>query len=372
MSMVGCTLTRNTALGNDGFAVIFGGVVATGNGLGGGIYNLGDLRMTNTTLFANQAVGGSQAPGSLSIAAGLARGGGLFQAGGSVALVHVTLSSNSASGGIGLPNTNTALALAGDIFSTNGTVTLWNSIVANSPSGSNCFGTLIDGGHNISWDGSCNFSALGSLNNTDPKLSDLGDFGGPTPTLALLEGSPALDAADAAFCPATDQRGFPRPYGPVCDIGAFEWQPIFSIRGTIAGWGVSGLRVSAGTASTFADAAGEYSLNGLLAGPYTVRPSGENCVVLPSTHAVTLGPDATNVNFLSYHSNAFMLEKVSSAVSRFVFAGAPQQTYQLLGSSNCTGWETVSIPVIDTNGFFYFDVTNGVSTGARFFETLKP
>jgi hypothetical protein len=42
-------------------------------------------------------------------------------------------------------------------FSTNGMVTLWNSIVANSPSGSNCFSTTIDGGHNISSDGSCTF-----------------------------------------------------------------------------------------------------------------------------------------------------------------------------------------------------------------------
>jgi hypothetical protein len=63
---------------------------------------------------------------------------------------------------------------------------------------------------------------------------------------------------------------------------------------------------------------------------------------------------------------------MNNAVSRFVFAGAPQQSYQLLASSNCLGWEMVSIPVTDTNGFFYFDVTNGVSAGARFFETLKP
>lgn len=55
----------------------------------------------------------------------------------------------------------------------------------------------------------------------DPLLAPLADNGGPTPTRALLPGSPALDAG-AIACAATDQRGMPRPQGPACDIGAFE------------------------------------------------------------------------------------------------------------------------------------------------------
>src|SRR5581483_6167731 len=48
--------------------------------------------------------------------------------------------------------------------------------------------------------------------------------GGPTPTLGLGAGSPALDKvpASGAGCSATDQRGIPRPQGAACDIGAFE------------------------------------------------------------------------------------------------------------------------------------------------------
>jgi hypothetical protein len=52
--------------------------------------------------------------------------------------------------------------------------------------------------------------------------------GGPTPTHALLSGSPAVDAAATGSCPPTDQRGFVRPVdgdavnGPACDIGAVE------------------------------------------------------------------------------------------------------------------------------------------------------
>jgi hypothetical protein len=56
----------------------------------------------------------------------------------------------------------------------------------------------------------------------------LADNGGPTQTMALGAGSAALDKTPtgSANCPAsgTDQRGFPRPSGPACDIGAFEVQ----------------------------------------------------------------------------------------------------------------------------------------------------
>jgi len=81
---------------------------------------------------------------------------------------------------------------------------------------------VADGGYNLSSDASCNFAAPGSLNNTDPKLGPLADNGGPTPTHALLMGSPAIDAADPSSCPHTDQRGAPRPSGLACDIGAYE------------------------------------------------------------------------------------------------------------------------------------------------------
>jgi hypothetical protein len=48
--------------------------------------------------------------------------------------------------------------------------------------------------------------------------------------MALLPGSPAIDAGSAGGAPATDQRGVTRPQGPGVDIGAFEYQyiPIFT------------------------------------------------------------------------------------------------------------------------------------------------
>jgi hypothetical protein len=52
---------------------------------------------------------------------------------------------------------------------------------------------------------------------------------GPTPTRALLPGSPAINAADSRSCPATDQRGVWRPHGEGYDIGAYEYDyPVFT------------------------------------------------------------------------------------------------------------------------------------------------
>jgi hypothetical protein len=94
--------------------------------------------------------------------------------------------------------------------------------------GVNSFGSISNGGYNLSTDATPPFgNGSTSTNNTDPLLdTTLNNNGGPTLTLALLEGSPAIDQiTDPAECPAVDQRGQPRPTGDSCDIGAFEFGP---------------------------------------------------------------------------------------------------------------------------------------------------
>ena len=59
----------------------------------------------------------------------------------------------------------------------------------------------------------------------DPRLGPLAANGGPTLTLAPGAGSIAIDALAGAPCPATDQRGLPRPRLGGCDAGAVEAQP---------------------------------------------------------------------------------------------------------------------------------------------------
>ena len=91
--------------------------------------------------------------------------------------------------------------------------------MANSPSGGDVFGTgTLTGSHNLIEDGS---GGLAGTTTGDPKLGPLANNGGPTQTMALLAGSPAIHAGDPAFAPATDQRGFARD-AAAPDIGAYE------------------------------------------------------------------------------------------------------------------------------------------------------
>src|SRR5207248_1160755 len=61
----------------------------------------------------------------------------------------------------------------------------------------------------------------------DPKLGLLTNNGGPTQTMALLPGSPAINAGSNVSLPpglTTDQRGLPRITAGTVDSGAFEFQ----------------------------------------------------------------------------------------------------------------------------------------------------
>jgi hypothetical protein len=132
---------------------------------------------------------------------------------------------NNASGvcalaGSALTLTNCTIAGTGSGIS--GGATLVNTILATS--GTNCVGGVTDLGHNLSSDGSCAFANPTSLNDTDPMLGPLADNGGGTLTMALLPGSPAIDAGDPLSAPPTDQRGLGR-FGAAPDIGAFEYWP---------------------------------------------------------------------------------------------------------------------------------------------------
>jgi hypothetical protein len=75
-------------------------------------------------------------------------------------------------------------------------------------------------GTNIDTDGTCDTALM--VAQADLRLDALADNGGPTLTHALLPGSPAIDAATSSSCPSHDQRVTRRPFGPRCDLGAYE------------------------------------------------------------------------------------------------------------------------------------------------------
>jgi hypothetical protein len=197
-----------------------------GFGTGGAINNNdATLTVTNSTFSANQATGGAHVSEGAE-----GEGGAIFIGSGAVTITNSTFSSNQAIPGSG------GLAFGGGIFNQgDGPVSLKGTILAASTAG-NCTG-IDDAGYNISDDNSCQFSAMNhSSNNTDPSLSGvLANNGGPTRTIALQTGSPAIDAIPQASCTdqasppnqvKTDQRGFGRPDpGDIlaaCDTGAYE------------------------------------------------------------------------------------------------------------------------------------------------------
>ena len=106
-------------------------------------------------------------------------------------------------------------------FGAGGTLSVGNSILYGT-SFDNCDtidGSVTDLGNNLSWPSDNNCPGTRG----DPLLAtNLANNGGPTQTIALLPGSPALDAGNAQTCPDTDQRGETRPQAAGCDIGAYE------------------------------------------------------------------------------------------------------------------------------------------------------
>ncbi|MEJ7584596.1 MAG: choice-of-anchor Q domain-containing protein [Acidimicrobiales bacterium] len=267
------TLTRSTVSGNhangsDSVTFAIDG--------GGGIYNAGTLNLTTSTISANTAnyrAGGVGNTGTATVSRSTFDGnvglsGGAIHATSTLTVTNSTLSGNSArssGGGVWSSTTQATLAsltVAGNVadsdqngsgdggglaVGTGGTVFARNTLLAGNADrggeapdcrtsgalqsqGYNRFGSLV--GCVVSGDTTGNQVGAASL------LGPLAANGGPNRTRALLEGSPAIDAANpgapgggGSTCPTTDQRAVARPQDgnndsvARCDIGAYERVP---------------------------------------------------------------------------------------------------------------------------------------------------
>jgi len=170
----------------------------------------------------------------------------------SLTLNNVTFSGNSTvatagnyGGGAILLNSVTTVTINNTTFANNtanaggafyaidaSTLTFSNTILDNNTP-NNCHiggtATFTTAGNNISSDASCNnFIAATDQFLTDSLLDDLADNGGEVPTMALLTGSPAIDAGNNVTCLTIDARSESRPDDgdgdgtATCDVGAYE------------------------------------------------------------------------------------------------------------------------------------------------------
>jgi hypothetical protein len=229
---------------NDGTLSINHTTVSSNNAMaGGGVCNRGTATIRNSTITGNFA--SANGPG-------YPAGGGIFSQTSAVLIINSTISGNVAQqgslfgfgadgGGVDGTATISNSTISGNSVrgyksGTGGGIVggaLQDSIVANNSPG-NCYGTITSKGYNLSSDSTCNFNGTGDLNNTDPVLGTLGNYGGPTQTIPLRSGSPAIDAGNPAGCTdgqghllKTDQRGKPRhdkEDAGGCDMGAYERQ----------------------------------------------------------------------------------------------------------------------------------------------------
>lgn len=255
LTVIRGVLTRNVSP-QDGGAVfntgggtvgLFDTVVSDNAGFnGGGISNFsGTVQVTGSTLVGNAAAqGGGAENGSgdsftltnTTVSGNRARiGGGLFNSQvASMFLRNVTVTDNTA---VWLEDPSRGVG-GGVATSDNALLSVRNSIIAGnvagqaSPDCSTARSTLTSEGYNLLGDTSlCAITGdtTGNVVGQDPRLGSLADNGGATPTHALLPDSPAVDAghpgppgSGAGTCAPTDQRGFVRPVGAACDVGAFE------------------------------------------------------------------------------------------------------------------------------------------------------
>ncbi len=221
---------------------------------GGAIFNEGALSVIESTFEANSSASNDLAggaifnasTGSLDIESSTflsntgIRGGAIFNSQngadeGAVVIRNSTFASNGNNAleggainnrGVMISTNNTfannggAGTNGGGVFTWDGDTTLINTIIADSPSGSDCFianNSVESNSNSLIEGGNCDAALT-----DDPQLLALDLYGGNTLTIGLSLQSPAVDAGSDALCTTEDQRGLPRPQLESCDIGAYE------------------------------------------------------------------------------------------------------------------------------------------------------
>jgi hypothetical protein len=217
MTLARSTFDSNTGTGGAGafyiqqcaldiVASTFSNNSTSGEGGAGRIEGSGTFTITNTTFASNTAV---------DLAGALALNGG------SGTITNVTFANNRVTGGSG----KFAAAIGGGVSPTVSNTIFSNNTTMDQGSPMTCWFSPYSGSDDVQWpkdhvDGDAPDSPCTTgITFADPKLSALGQNGGPTETLLPGDGS-AADGVGSS-CPSTDQRGAPRPASG-CTAGSVQ------------------------------------------------------------------------------------------------------------------------------------------------------
>ena len=223
------------------------------SGAGGGIFNVADLTLVDSAVFSNSTggYGGGIANGlelstsysTIAENTASTHGGGI-ENGDTMTAVNVTIADNfvdTAGGGGGLYASSTATTLFNTIVAQNNQIVgllILPDDIAGTVSPASTFNLIGTGGAG----GLTSGTGGNQVGVASPGLGSLAANGGSSETIALLPGSPAIDAGtDVPNNGTTDQRGpgFVRIQSGGIDIGAYELQPGIVIGATVE-WGTHG------------------------------------------------------------------------------------------------------------------------------------
>lgn len=230
LTLTGSTIAANSADSNTGYST------------GGGVFARGDVDIRDSTIYGN----GAQLGGGAILKAEFSVYG---DPGTTLSISNSTMAYNSSDGygaaiatarPVTIANStiaanDAAAGYAGVWCSGDCSIELESSVVAANWAGSKQTGPfrsdlgaqsalVVSGAHNLVNVVGRNVTVPADTLNADPLLLGLADYGGPTWTMALASGSPAIDAGSNPDDLDFDQRGagFPRVSGAAADIGAFE------------------------------------------------------------------------------------------------------------------------------------------------------
>jgi hypothetical protein len=195
------TINASTIFGNDAGG---GGGIALDGLNSPGADQEPVLDVVNSTIAGNHAFNGG--------------GGVVALNGATVSLDNSTVAYNDASSDDGFGSGGGVEQLGTSVVTVVDSIVAANTVGANG-SGPQCYGALQPESGNLFQtppDSACSYVAI---NAADALLGPLAKNGGPTKTVKLLPGSPAIGLVGG--CPPKDQRGKPRPETG-CDSGAFE------------------------------------------------------------------------------------------------------------------------------------------------------
>ena len=215
-----------------------GGGGAGGGGAGGASSSAAASASGGGGGFGGGGAGGDTAPGSApgTSASGFGGSGGVgdTNAGGVVVTPAGAGTFGGGSGGAGdrtgapaVPGSvgSGALVAAGGAVTVNSSI-LSGSLTPSAAATNECRGTITTGVANLLRDSAACTRPAGDTRTGDPLLEPAGlqDNGGPTPTIGLQAGSPAIDTGANPAALPFDQRGpgFARTVHGATDIGALE------------------------------------------------------------------------------------------------------------------------------------------------------